>query len=68
MGYVAPLFGAKIGRFLAHWSDTDLLPLLLETDCFQERPMSAVSPNNFVHEAAHVIPGVIIAHGNGRII
>lgn len=62
LGNKPELFGVEISTFLAHWSDTNVLTLALETNCFWECPMGAEALSILVHEAAH---GRNLHHGKG---
>ncbi len=53
LGSEATLLGVEIGTFSAHWSDSNLLTLALDEDCFWQAPLGAQALAVLVHEAAH---------------
>ena len=53
IGYRPQLMTVEITTFSAHWSDTNVLTLALDCDCFWENPLGAEALGILVHEAAH---------------
>ena len=47
------LFGTKWSAFLAHWSDTNVLTLAIDEDCFWQDPLGSKSLMILVHSASH---------------
>jgi hypothetical protein len=45
--------GARVSRFLAHWSGDNRVTLALECDCFWKDPIGAEALGILIHEAAH---------------
>ena len=54
--------GAQFGTFMAHWSDTNVLTLAIDVDCFWHEPLGAESLCILVHEAGHARA---MHHGKG---
>lgn len=64
LGSQSQLFGAKLGTFLAHWSDNNILTLAIDVDCFWKKPFGAKALSILVHEAGHARA---MHHGKGFV-
>ncbi|MEM7747651.1 MAG: ATP-binding protein [Pseudomonadota bacterium] len=47
------LSGGRFGKFLAHWSETNVLTLAIDVDCFWTEPFGAETLRILIHEAGH---------------
>jgi len=53
LGSKPELFGTEWNAFLAHWSDTNVLTLAIDEDCFWQDPLGSKSLMILVHDASH---------------